>query len=105
MTKEQVEEEVQEAVEMDEEEGESAFKEFVHHQRVAIEELGKAIESLFPKDFRDHTRNAGQAFIDSFRSLFEAAKEDLEVMMKRGKSEEDEEEEAEAATKVKVEIE
>ncbi len=83
---------------------EGAFQEFVHHQRTAIEELGKAVESLFPKEFRSHTKNAGQAFIDSFRALFEAAKEDFEHMMKR-REEEGEDKPAESSTKVKVEIE
>jgi hypothetical protein len=82
---------------------ETAFREFVQHQRIAIEELGKAVESLFPKEFREHTRNAGQAFIDAFRSLFDAAREDLEQMMKRRS--ENKEKSGETATKVKVEIE
>lgn len=106
MSEEQVQQE-----EMTQEEQETveamdkAFKEFVHHQRVALEELGKALESLLPKDFREHTKNAGQAFIDAFRSLFDAAKSDIDQMMKRRKEEGDDEEKAEASTKVKVEIE
>lgn len=108
MSEEQVQQE-----EMTQEEQETteamdkAFKDFVHHQRVALEELGKALESLLPKEFREHTKNAGQAFIDAFKSLFDAAKGDLDHMMKWRKDEDSDEgaEKAEASTKVKVEIE
>lgn len=97
MTEETVKTEAQEQADAS---SDKAFHEFVRHQRIAIEELGKAVESLFPKEFRTHTKNAGQSFIDAFRSLFDAAKEDLEHMMKkRG------EKASEGATKVKVEIE
>jgi hypothetical protein len=81
--------------------GESAFKSFVHHQRRAMEELGRAIEALFPDDFKEHTKNAGKSFVDSFRSLVDAAKDD----MKKRRRTEDGEPEAQAATKIKVEIE
>ncbi|NDJ87327.1 MAG: hypothetical protein GYB66_15720 [Chloroflexi bacterium] len=99
-TAEEVKDEAEETIEA----GESAFKDFVHHQRIAIEELGKAIESLFPKDFRDHTRKAGEAFIESFRKLFESARDDLEGMMNRQKDGEEEGKSAEGS-KVKVDIE
>lgn len=78
---------------------ESAFKSFVHHQRRAMEELGRAIEALFPDDFKEHTKNAGKSFVDSFRSLIDAAKDD----MKKRRSADDEAE-PQAATKIKVEI-
>lgn len=80
---------------------ESAFKSFVHHQRRAMEELGRALEALFPDDFKEHTKNAGKSFVDSFRSLVDAAKDD----MKKRRSTEDGEPEAQTATKIKVEIE
>lgn len=80
---------------------ETAFKSFVHHQRRAMEELGRAIEGLFPEDFKEHTKNAGKAFADSFRTLFDAAKEDV----KKRRSGDGEESEPQAATKIKVEIE
>lgn len=94
----QVEEEVPNGEESNE--AESAFREFVHHQRIALEELGRAIESLIPKDFRDHTRNAGKAFVDSFKSLVDAARDDMQRA-----SENNEEANGSSATKVKVEIE
>ena len=80
---------------------ESAFKSFVHHQRRAMEELGRAIEALFPDDFKEHTKNAGKSFVDSFRTLFDAAKDDV----KKRRRADDGEPEAQAATKIKVEIE
>ncbi len=104
MTEETVRDEQQEQAEnTDNSAGDKAFREFVRHQRIAIEELGKALESLLPKDFRTHTKNAGQSFIDAFRSLFDAAKDDLEQVMKRRNSSEDKA--PDNTTKVKVEIE
>lgn len=84
---------------------EDPVKAFFHHQRVAFEEFGKAVESLLPPDFRDHTRKASQSFMDSFKSLFDAAKADIDQMMQRQRDEKKAaDEEAAGETKVKVDI-
>ncbi len=103
MTEEQVREEEQQETN---EASESAFREFLHHQRIAVEELGRAVESLFPKAFREHTAKAGKAFAESFRTLFEAAKDDLGEMFNKEKKGRDEEADnnGESATKIKVDI-
>lgn len=105
MTDEQMREEAPQ--EEASEASESAFREFLHHQRVAIEELGRAFESLLPQAFREHTGKAGKAFVESFRTLFEAAKEDLEEMLQKAKKEGEEADNGggESASKIKVEIE
>jgi hypothetical protein len=92
-----------------ESESASAFREFVHHQRIAIEELGRAVESLFPKEFREHTANAGKAFVDSFRSLVDAARDEFSKSDDADGETTDSANSAEdssrnAATKIKVEI-
>lgn len=82
------------------------FEKFVDKQKEAAEEFTKALEELFPPNFREHTRKAGQAFVESFRELFEAAREDLEDLVKRGKEKaEDVVDDDNGGTKVKVDIE
>lgn len=96
----------QEDVRQDQENPEDPMKAFLHHQRLAFEEFGKAIESLLPPDFREHTRKASQSFMESFKSLFDAAKADIDQMMQRQRSQKSAEGEAEGPgeTKVKVDI-
>jgi len=68
------------------EEGEdprSPFEEFLYHQRRALEETGRALESLLPDGFRKHGRQASQEFTKSFRVLVDAAMTEI----KKGKSE------------------
>lgn len=86
------------------------FEKFVDKQRQAAEEFTKALEELFPPGFREHTKKAGQAFVDSFRDLFEAAREDFEDLVKRGKEHgeeaaEDASDSSTGDTKVKVDVE
>lgn len=96
----------QEEVRQEQNPPEDPVKAFFQHQRAAFEEFGKAIESLLPPDFREHTRKASQSFVDSFKSLFDAAKADIEQMMQRQRSEKSAEgEESPGETKVKVDIE
>lgn len=85
-------------------EEQNPFETFVEKQRLAAEEFTKAIEELFPAGFREHTRNAGKAFVDSFKVLLDSAKEDIEDIIRRNKDTETTEEEA-SSTKVKVDIE
>lgn len=96
------------APEMPEGEGETnaddnPFQEFVRHQRIALEELGRAIESLLPKEFRDHANKAGQAFVESFRALVDATRETVENATRQGEGEQVEKE-GPAPTKIKVEL-
>lgn len=94
------------AEDVTEEEEQNPFETFVDKQRVAAEEFTKALEELFPAGFREHTRKAGKAFVESFKVLLDSAREDLEDLMRRrqGKEEEMDEEEG-GDTKVKVDIE
>ncbi|MBI5928888.1 MAG: hypothetical protein HY862_06245 [Chloroflexi bacterium] len=95
----------QEEVRQNQDTPEDPVKAFFHHQRLAFEEFGKAVESLLPPDFRDHTRRASQSFMESFKSLFDAAKADIDQMMQRQRDQKSAEgEEAPNETKVKVDI-
>lgn len=83
------------------------FREFVHHQRVAIEELGRAVEALLPKEFREHASNAGRAFVDSIKALVDATVETVENASRTGGNAPADEEtstEGPSATKIKVEL-
>lgn len=57
-----------------EQETKSGFGAFLEHQKAMVNELGQAIGTLFPPEFREHTRNAGKAFVDSFKALLEGVK-------------------------------
>ena len=49
----------------DPEEGEgdkTPLEQFIFHQRRGLEEFGKAMESLLPPGFREHTQAAGNEF-------------------------------------------
>ena len=85
------------------------FETFVEKQRLAAEEFTKALEELFPAGFREHTRKAGKAFVESFKVLLDSAREDFEEVVRRNKKARTEEESGDAedssgSTKVKVEI-
>jgi len=51
----------------------SPLHEFVKHQRIAVEEAGKALDALIPPDFRTHSRAAREAWLLSFKVLIDGA--------------------------------
>ncbi len=51
----------------------SPIRDFVTHQRKAVEEAGKAFEALIPPDFRIHSRAAREEWLLSFKVLIEGA--------------------------------
>ncbi|MFN8527788.1 MAG: hypothetical protein U0670_04175 [Anaerolineae bacterium] len=56
----------------------SPIEEFVDHQRKALEETGKAIESLLPEGFREHGKEAGKEFAKGLKILVDAAIGEME---------------------------
>jgi hypothetical protein len=50
----------------------SPFGEFLRHQKRAFEETGKAVDSLLPPGFKQHSNEAGREFISGFKVLFDA---------------------------------
>jgi hypothetical protein len=75
---------------------------FVRQQQTAIEETGKALVSLLPKDFRDHAGNAVDAGKAGWSALFDGVidtvEEGLEKVRRSPKPAEGE------TSKIKVEV-
>ena len=53
------------------------LEQFLFHQRRALEETGKALESLLPPGFKEHTQAAGNEFATGFRVLVDAAIDEI----------------------------
>jgi len=53
------------------------LEQFLFHQRRALEETGKALESLLPPGFKSHTQAAGNEFASGFRVLIDAAIDEI----------------------------
>jgi hypothetical protein len=51
---------------------------FIHHQSKALEETGRALVSLLPKDFRDHAANAVEETKTSWGILFDGVVDTVE---------------------------
>ena len=81
---------------------------FFYHQRRALEETARALESLLPPGFKEHSTEAGKEFAKGFKVLVDAAMEELRRVSERS-SEEVEEGDAPPSTtgnnKVKVDVE
>jgi hypothetical protein len=56
----------------------SPLEGFIHHQGKAIEESGKALAGLLPKDFRDHAANAIDEAKTSWQILFDGVIDTVE---------------------------
>ena len=84
------------------------FDDFLYHQRRALEETGKALESLLPEGFRTHSSNASKEFTEGFRVLIDAALGELKKARKSdpvsGDDEGDEPDAASSTGKAKVKI-
>ncbi len=72
------------------EKAENVFDDFVSKQKQAAEEFTKALEELFPPSFREHTRNAGKAFVESFKVLIDSTFQDLEEFINSKKKDAEE---------------
>jgi hypothetical protein len=58
-------------------ESQTPLEQFLFHQRRALEETGKALESLLPPGFKEHTQAAGNEFANGFRVLVDAAIDEI----------------------------
>ncbi|MDE2750332.1 MAG: hypothetical protein OXI34_15350 [Chloroflexota bacterium] len=59
------------------EDGGTPLEQFIFHQRRGLEEFGKAMESLLPPRFKEHTQAAGNEFATGFRVLIDAAIDEI----------------------------
>lgn len=58
-------------------ESKNPMEQFIFHQRRGLEEFGKAMESLLPPRFKEHTQAAGNEFATGFRVLIDAAIDEI----------------------------
>lgn len=58
-------------------EAKNPLEQFIFHQRRGLEEFGKAMESLLPPRFKEHTQAAGNEFATGFRVLIDAAIDEI----------------------------
>ena len=61
----------------EDEAAQTPLEQFIFHQRRGLEEFGKAMESLLPPGFREHTQAAGSEFATGFRVLIDAAIDEI----------------------------
>lgn len=78
---------------------------FLRHQQTALEETGKALASLLPREFRSHTERAIDEGVAGWKALIDGVRVEVERSVDRmanfGKSSEG----AEGQSKVKVDVE
>ena len=100
-------EENQNVDETSEESPRTPFEDFLHHQRRALEETGKALEALLPEGFRTHGSQASKEFAPGFRVLVDAAMQELRKARTDGEEVAEDEPPVSTTgkTKVKVEVE
>jgi hypothetical protein len=91
-----------------EEEPKTPFEAFIYHQRRALEETGKALEALLPEGFREHGGEAGREFVKGFKTLVDAAINEIEKATSQhaeaGEDNGDEPPSTTGKTKVKVQV-
>lgn len=87
----------------------STFETFLYHQRRALEETGKALESLLPEGFRSHSKQATSEFTTGLRVLVDAAIEEIKKANEGDKhvsvEMDDDKPSTTGKTKVKVQVE
>lgn len=84
------------------------LEEFVDHQKRALDETGKAIESLLPPDFVKHAKEAQKEFIAGFKVLADSVIDEMEKVAKKVEPESadgDDKPSTTGKTKVKVQVE
>jgi hypothetical protein len=91
-----------------------AFEQFLEHQRRSFEETGRAIDSLLPPPFKEHSAIARDEFRKSLKVLVDAVVDELEGMTKidpketatdrKDSSSDDEPPSTTGRTKVKVQV-
>lgn len=83
------------------------LEQFVSHQRKAVDETAKALESLLPEGFKTHGKEAGKEFVAGLKVLVDAAIGELEKVAKQTRKEETSDDDQPSTTgksKVKVQV-
>ena len=77
---------------------------FLHHQANALEETGKAIASLLPKEFREHSSKACEESKASFDALFDGVIDGVQHGLSKLRTSPKADEDEAGKSKVKVEV-
>jgi len=83
------------------------FETFLDHQKRALDETGKAIESLLPPDFVSHAKEAQKEFLTGFKVLADSVIDELEKVAKKTEESvkrDDDKPSTTGTSKVKVEV-
>ncbi len=78
---------------------------FLRHQQAALEETGKALASLLPREFRDHTGRAIDEGVAGWKALIDGVRVEVERSLDRMANFGKPGEGAEGHGKVKVDVE
>ncbi|HML24223.1 MAG TPA: hypothetical protein PKD09_21390 [Aggregatilinea sp.] len=81
------------------------IKRFLKHQQSAIEETGKAVASLLPREFREHTNRAVEEGVAGWKALFKGVRVEVERSADRVANFGRAEGPIEGQSKVKVDVE
>lgn len=76
-------ENIKEEVVAEENEAMNALETFMEHQRKALTETRKALESLVPVAFREHSTAAFNEAMEGYRSLFNTMIDDINDNVKK----------------------
>ena len=94
--------------EQEEPKASNPLDEFVEHQKRALDETGKAIESLLPPEFVKHSKEAQKEFFAGFKLLADTFIEEMEKVAKKteaaAQSDDDDKPATTGKTKVKVQV-
>jgi hypothetical protein len=82
----------------------SPLSAFLQHQANALEETGKALVSLLPKEFREHTNKACEEGKAGFDALFDGVIDGVQRGLGRLRSAAKADEDDTGKSKVKVEV-
>src|SRR5688500_14285762 len=63
--------------------GGTPMERFFYHQRRALEETAKALESLLPPGFKEHATEASREFAKGFRILVDATIDELKKVSEK----------------------
>lgn len=85
---------------MTEETNKSRFEAFAQHQRNAADEASKAIDALFPPEFKEHGKKAVSESVEGFRVLMNGLLDEINSELKKDDNGDD----AAPKTKVKVNV-
>jgi len=81
------------------------LSDFLEHQRKALEETGKAIDSLLPPGFKEHSAEARKEAVKGWKVLMDAVIDEVERLRTQVERKvEDVEQSSTGKTKVKVEV-